>query len=245
MYMWLRIHLYTLRLFFGFMTSFPQEFLWNIVFSGHFSTSFGSSKINSPQQPRNLNLDIETFQHFRSRFFSAHRTVVPKGSIDPRGGDGFGRRMHCESWRWWESYGRWTKNRGKNPKMDGENNGSNPIKMDDLGGFPPIFGNTHMESWVEDGVFYTIFILGDCWPWANKCHGFFCRRLNISVLSGLKFPVQKPFEGCFLLFQKVEWNPDNLVVRISLHSMLMLEIHVVSYLAKSGSLRRSLIVHQL
>ena len=21
----------------------------------------------------------------------------------------------------------------------------NPIKMDDLGGFPPIFGNTHME----------------------------------------------------------------------------------------------------
>ena len=27
--------------------------------------------------------------------------------------------------------------------MDGENNGSNPIKMDDLGGkTPPIFGNT-------------------------------------------------------------------------------------------------------
>ena len=31
------------------------------------------------------------------------------------------------------------------PKMDGENNGSKPYEqMDDLGGFPPIFGNTHM-----------------------------------------------------------------------------------------------------
>ena len=35
------------------------------------------------------------------------------------------------------------KNRGKNPKwmvkiME------NPIKLDDLGGFPPIFGNTHV-----------------------------------------------------------------------------------------------------
>ena len=29
-----------------------------------------------------------------------------------------------------------SKNRGKTPKMDGGNNGSNPIKMDDLGGFP-------------------------------------------------------------------------------------------------------------
>ncbi len=31
------------------------------------------------------------------------------------------------------------------PKMDGENNGSKPYEqMDDLGGFPPIFGNTHI-----------------------------------------------------------------------------------------------------
>ena len=35
---------------------------------------------------------------------------------------------------------------GKNPKMDGENNGSNPIKMDDLGGFPIIFGNAQIHS---------------------------------------------------------------------------------------------------
>jgi len=33
------------------------------------------------------------------------------------------------------------KNRGNHPKMDGENNGLNPIKMDDLGGKPTIFGN--------------------------------------------------------------------------------------------------------
>ena len=32
------------------------------------------------------------------------------------------------------------------PRMDGENNGSNPIKMDDLGGKPPIFGNTHFRT---------------------------------------------------------------------------------------------------
>ncbi len=30
--------------------------------------------------------------------------------------------------------------------MDGENNGSNPYEqMDDLGGFTPILGNTHMR----------------------------------------------------------------------------------------------------
>ena len=32
------------------------------------------------------------------------------------------------------------------PKLDGENNGSKPYEqMDDLGGFPPIFGNTQMH----------------------------------------------------------------------------------------------------
>ena len=38
-----------------------------------------------------------------------------------------------------------SKNRGVSPKMDGENNG-NPIKMDDLGGKPIIFGNTLLDS---------------------------------------------------------------------------------------------------
>ena len=33
---------------------------------------------------------------------------------------------------------------GKPPKMDGENNGKPYEQMDDLGGFTPIFGNTHM-----------------------------------------------------------------------------------------------------
>ena len=36
------------------------------------------------------------------------------------------------------------------PKMDGENNGSKPYEqMDDLGGFPPIFGNIQINySWI-------------------------------------------------------------------------------------------------
>ena len=34
-----------------------------------------------------------------------------------------------------------SKNRGKNPKMDGENNGKPYFSMDDLGGKPTIFGN--------------------------------------------------------------------------------------------------------
>ena len=36
-----------------------------------------------------------------------------------------------------------SKNRGKTPKMDGENNGKPYEQMDDLGGNTPIFGNTH------------------------------------------------------------------------------------------------------
>ena len=36
-----------------------------------------------------------------------------------------------------------SKNRGKTPKMDGLFHGSKPYEqMDDLGGFPPIFGST-------------------------------------------------------------------------------------------------------
>ena len=31
---------------------------------------------------------------------------------------------------------------GKPPKMDGENKGKPYVQMDDLGGFPPIFGST-------------------------------------------------------------------------------------------------------
>ena len=34
-----------------------------------------------------------------------------------------------------------SKNRGKTPKMDGENNGKAYFLMDDLGGKPIIFGN--------------------------------------------------------------------------------------------------------
>ena len=34
-----------------------------------------------------------------------------------------------------------SKNNGT-PQMDGENNGKPYFQMDDLGGFPPMFGNT-------------------------------------------------------------------------------------------------------
>ena len=37
-----------------------------------------------------------------------------------------------------------SKNRGKNPKMDGENHGKPYFLMDDLGGKPTIFGNIHI-----------------------------------------------------------------------------------------------------
>ena len=51
------------------------------------------------------------------------------------------------------TYGWPSKNRGKNPKMDGENNGKPYFKMDDLGGKPTIFGNINM-IWTE-GCFET------------------------------------------------------------------------------------------
>ena len=35
---------------------------------------------------------------------------------------------------------------GGKPKMDGENKGKPYEQMDDLGGKPPIFGNTHMKQ---------------------------------------------------------------------------------------------------
>ena len=38
-----------------------------------------------------------------------------------------------------------SKNRGVSPNMDGENN-ENPIKMDDLGGKPTIFGNIQING---------------------------------------------------------------------------------------------------
>ena len=41
-----------------------------------------------------------------------------------------------------------SKNRGKKPKMDGENNGKPYEQMDDLGGKSPIFGNLHFWTYV-------------------------------------------------------------------------------------------------
>ena len=38
-----------------------------------------------------------------------------------------------------------SKNRGKTPKMDGENNGKPYEQMDDLGVFPYFWFNTHIQ----------------------------------------------------------------------------------------------------
>ena len=47
-----------------------------------------------------------------------------------------------------------SKNRGNTPKVDGENNGKPYFLMDDLGGKPTIFGNTHVSyGWVESPTF--------------------------------------------------------------------------------------------
>ena len=46
-----------------------------------------------------------------------------------------------------------SKNRGVSPKMDGENHAKPYDLMDDLGGKPTIFGNTHITAWVYTYVY--------------------------------------------------------------------------------------------
>ena len=50
-----------------------------------------------------------------------------------------------------------SKNRGKTPKMDDDDNGNPYFLMDDLEGKPTIFGNTHLwistQTWKSDGIF--------------------------------------------------------------------------------------------
>ena len=58
-----------------------------------------------------------------------------------------------------------SKHRGKTPKMDGENNGNPYEQMDDLGGKPTIFGNTHMVSSQDHPHLY---ISHEVWPWMER-----------------------------------------------------------------------------
>ena len=55
---------------------------------------------------------------------------------------------HTNEGAGWFRYSKWymgvSKNSGFSPKMDGENNGKPYVQMDDLGGKPTIFGNTHI-----------------------------------------------------------------------------------------------------
>ena len=66
-----------------------------------------------------------------------------------------------------QTYGCFQKDRGKTPKMDGENNG-NPIKMDDLRGKPTIFGNIHILNYYgntrDTGKILSWGMEGIVWP---------------------------------------------------------------------------------
>ena len=52
--------------------------------------------------------------------------------------------------------------------MDGENNGKPYEQMDDLGGFPTIFGNTHVSCASEDLSESKKGVAGFCFAAANK-----------------------------------------------------------------------------
>ena len=51
-----------------------------------------------------------------------------------------------------------SKNRGKTPKMDGENNGKPYEQMDDLGGKPTIFGNIHIPVYIVTRTVYKLIL---------------------------------------------------------------------------------------
>ena len=57
--------------------------------------------------------------------------------------------------------------------MDGENNGKHTIKMDDLGGKPTIFGNTHILS---------IHVGGNSWIQFFRRKVGFCHSVLVGVL---------------------------------------------------------------
>ena len=69
-----------------------------------------------------------------------------------------------------------SKNRG-GPKMDGENHGSKPYEqIDDLGGFPPIFGNTQLSPF-----FWLI-----CFPKSTNAQNFLRQENNpVAALSDM------------------------------------------------------------
>ena len=62
------------------------------------------------------------------------------GAIPRYLGDGGGRKMYIFI------YGCWTKNRGKNPKMDGEDNGK-PTKIHDLGAHPYSWKHPYIDTY--------------------------------------------------------------------------------------------------
>ena len=70
-----------------------------------------------------------------------------------------------------------SQNRGKNPKMDGENNGKPYFLMDDLGG-TILFGNTHFSLfWTSVAVRFLT---------SNTCQQSHCCIHRLRILIGLK-----------------------------------------------------------
>ena len=65
----------------------------------------------------------------------------------------------------WLLYTGVSKNRGKPPKMDGLFHGKPYEQMDDLRGFPTIFGSTPIEAQLLE-------VVGSCRPRRSFCHVF-------------------------------------------------------------------------
>ena len=113
---------------------FKREFHKPIYYGSLFSTSqdFVVVSFRGFEEIAPMGLEsVESVSRFISPFF-------------------FGNTQKHLLLQWEDPYNIWvsSKNRGKTPKMDGESNG-NPIKMDDFGGKPTIFGNIHILNYYE------------------------------------------------------------------------------------------------
>ena len=78
-----------------------------------------------------------------------------------------------------------SKNRGKNPKMDGENNGKPYFLMDDLGVKPTIFGNINTTS--RSHGFVTWNSIGTGLKWMDLDGDFF--QPFFSMVKSLNPPI--------------------------------------------------------
>ena len=97
------------------------------------------------------NFQLSTQQH---NFFNQSSSTWSKQAFDKQN-TGYKATKKQEEHLPYQKFSIWSKNnymgvsknRGKTPKMDGENNGKPLSKWNDLGGKPTIFGNLHIISY--------------------------------------------------------------------------------------------------